>query len=77
LTSGVVIVFGPSQPELTINICHPIQTFEGTSNSLLARPAATTPAFRLSDFGLISLILPTQPNDRKVAPDTPPPKHLV
>jgi len=77
LTSGVVIVFGPAQPELTINICHPLQTFEGTSNTILARPAATGLGFGLPDFGFISLKPSTQPNDRNVAPDTPPPKHLV
>lgn len=28
LTGGVMIVSGPSHPEYTVNICHPIQSFD-------------------------------------------------
>ena len=50
-TAGLVIVSGPSHPELTINICQPLQTFDLVSSVLLARPAALLPEFILRDVG--------------------------
>ena len=77
LTTGVVVVSGPSQPELTINICQPIQMFDRVSNVLLARPATVLPEFALCDLGLTAIIETARLVDCRVAPDTPPPKHSV
>jgi hypothetical protein len=76
-TAGLVIVSGPSHPELTINICQPLQTFDRASNVLLARPAAVMPEFVLRDFGSTAPKQAAPPVDFKVAPDTPPPKRPV
>jgi hypothetical protein len=76
-TAGLVIVSGPSHPELTINICQPLQTFDRVSNVLLARPAAVMPEFVLRDWGSTAVKQPVQPADFIVAPDTPPPKRPV
>jgi hypothetical protein len=75
--AGFVIVSGSSHPELTVNICHPLQVFDQVSNILLARPATVLLEFALFDLGSTTVTKPAQPVDLKLAPDTPPPKHLV
>ncbi len=76
-TAGLVIVSGPSHPELTINICQPLQTFDRVSNTLLARPATVQPDFVLRDLGSTAVKKALRLVDFKVAPDTPPPKLPV
>ncbi len=74
LTAGIVIRSGSSQPEITANICHPSQTFDTVSSTLLARPATTTHGSTLLDLGAITANVAVQLIDYRVAPDTPPPK---
>jgi hypothetical protein len=74
VTDGLVIVAGPSQPELTANICQPLQTFSLTLNTLLVRPAPTVPVFLLCDLGLAVIETTARRVDYREAPDTPPPK---
>ena len=50
-TAGFVVVSGPSHPELTINICQPLQMCDRVSYTLLARPATVLPEFVLRDLG--------------------------
>lgn len=76
-TAGLVIVSGPIHPELTINICQPLQMFDRVSNILLARPGTVLPEFVLRDLGSIVVKKAVRLVDFKVAPDTPPPKHSV
>jgi hypothetical protein len=76
-TAGLVLVFGPSQPELTVNICRPIQTFDRVSNTLLAGPAMVLPVFVLRDLGSTAVREAVRLVDCRVPPDTPPPKRLV
>src|SRR5271163_83808 len=73
-TAGFVIVSSPRQPEFTINICQPIQTFDRVSNTLLALPAPVLPEFVLCDVGRTAVRETPQLADCKVAPETPPPK---
>ncbi|HVB81026.1 MAG TPA: hypothetical protein VNE82_13900 [Candidatus Binataceae bacterium] len=75
--AGFVVVAGPSRPELTINICQPIQTFDCVSNAPLARPATVLPEFVLRDLGSTVARETVRLVDYKVAPDTRPPKHPV
>lgn len=77
LTTGFVVVSGPSHPELTINICQPIQMFDRVSNTLLARPATVLPEFVLRHLGSTAVKETVRLVDYKVAPDTPPPKRPV
>jgi hypothetical protein len=74
-TARFVVVTGPSQPELTINICQPIQMFDRVSNTLRARPATVLPEFVLRDLGSTAVKETVRLVDCKVAPDTPPPKR--
>jgi len=77
LTAGIVIRSGPSQPEITANICHPLQTFDSVTNTLLARTAAATPESVLRDLGTITANVAVQLIEYRVAPDTPPPKFAA
>jgi hypothetical protein len=76
-TAGFVVVSGPSHPELTVNICQPLQMFDRVSYTLLARPATVLPEFVLLDLGSTSVKKAVRLVDFKVAPDTPPPKRPV
>jgi hypothetical protein len=76
-TAGIVVLSGPRQPEITINICQPIQTFDCVSNMLLARPAIVLPEFVLHDVGSPAIRAIPQLVDCKIDPDTPPPKRSV
>jgi len=76
LTAGVVIVSGPIHPELTVNICHPIQSFDRVSSTTVARPAAAVPESVLFDLGWVSGNGTAPLTERSVAPDTPPPKSI-
>ena len=70
-----LVVSGPSRPELTINICQPIQMLDRVSNPLLARPATVLPEFVLRALGSTAVKKAVRLVDVKVAPDTPPPKR--
>ncbi len=76
-TAGFVVVSGPSHPELTINICQPLQMFDRVSNTSLAPPATVVPEFVLRDLGSTAVKKAVRFVDLKVAPDTPPPKRPI
>lgn len=76
-TAGFVVVSGPSRPELTANICQPIQTFDRVTNILLARPAAVPPEFILRPLGSTAPSEAVRLVDCNVPPDTPPPKRAI
>ncbi|MGD0291274.1 MAG: hypothetical protein ABSC63_16685 [Candidatus Binataceae bacterium] len=74
LTTGFVLVSGHSEPELTMNICQPLQTFNLVFNPLIARPAPTVPEFVLCDMGSAMIGESAPSVDYSADPDTPPPK---
>ncbi len=76
VAAGVVIRSGHCQPELTMNICQPLQTFNPTLNKLLVPPAPSDPQFVLLDLGSSMEALPMHPDDHRAAPETPPPKFV-
>ncbi len=75
-TAGFVLS-GPGHPELTINICQPLQMYDRVSNTLLARPATVQPEFVLRDLGFTAVKEAARRVDFKLAPDTPPPKRSL
>jgi len=77
LSAGVIVVSGPSHPELTINICHPIEASGLVSSTLLARPAVTVPQWVLLVQGSSPPVSAARLVEHRVAPDTPPPKPLA
>ena len=74
LAAGVVILPGHNEPELTMNICQPLQTFNLTLSTMLAAPAPAVPEFVLFDLGSAGDAAPARLVDHRAAPDTPPPK---
>ena len=76
-TAGFTVVSGTSYPELTINICQPIQMFDRMSNTLLAPPATVFSEFVLRDLGSAAVKETLRLVNGKAAPDTPPPKRPV
>lgn len=77
LSSGVVIVSGPSHPEFTVNICQRTQAFNCASQTLLARPAVNAPEFVLLPSTSLTVKPTGQTVARDVPPDTPPPERLA
>jgi len=71
---GIVIISDHGQPEITENICQPLQTFSLVFNILLARPAPAVPELVLCDMGSALPGGITRTVDRGEAPDTPPPR---
>ena len=74
---GVMIRPGPSCPEITGNICNPLQSFQVASNIVLARPAIANCETALRDLGPIVGIFTARLIEPRVAPDTPPPEALA
>jgi hypothetical protein len=74
LSVGTILVSDHGQPEITENICQPLQTFNLVLNTLLARPAPAVPEFVLCALGLALIRETTRRVDYRETPDTPPPK---
>ena len=72
---GFAVVSRPNRPELTVDICQPIQMVDRVSNILLARPASALPEFTVRHLGSILPSEKLRLTDCKVAPETPPPKQ--
>ncbi len=77
LTSEFVLVSGPSHPEITVNICHPIQALDLVPVTLLARPAKNIPDQVLCDLGSTSASDVPPLTEFLAPPDTPPPKSII
>jgi hypothetical protein len=74
LSIGTIIISDHGQPEITENICQPLQMFNLVISTLLARPAPAVPEFVLCDMGSAVLEVTARSLDNREAPDTPPPK---
>ena len=72
--AGVIVVTGPSHPEFTVDICHPLQVFDRAPGTPLARPAAAVPETVLCDLGSITADAAPRSIELRIAPDTPPTK---
>jgi hypothetical protein len=74
LSVGTVVVSRHGQPQITENICQPLQTFNVVLNTLLARPAPGAPDLVLYETGSAPQSSSARPVDNREAPDTPPPR---
>ena len=76
--SGVAIVSGPHHPELTVNICQPLQSSFIATSVLLARPAPALGAdLALINLGSIVVRALKRSSAAPARPDTPPPKLIA
>ena len=75
--SGVCIVSGTGRPQVTLDVCHPLQAFSVVSKVLLAHPdSGGMPEPVLQLQGTISEHSTHRLIDLCFAPDPPPPKAL-
>jgi hypothetical protein len=77
LTSGVVFVPAPSHPEITVNVCTPIQMLSSALSSTLARPSVSVPRFVLFFGGSVKATPSGDVVECSEPPDTPPPERFV
>ncbi len=77
LSAGLVVRSGPGHPEITADICLPMQTFNLVSNTLLARPASAMPESILCNLGVATAPAAIKLIEYHGAPETPPPKSPV
>jgi hypothetical protein len=76
--TGLAVVSGPSHPELTVDICQPLQSSCIATSILLARPApALGLDLGLDDLGSIVVKALTRSSADAARPDTPPPKLIA
>lgn len=77
LSVGVVIRSGPRHPEITGNICSPLQSSQAASNFVLVRPTFAEFETVLHDLGPIVGVFIARLIESNVAPDTPPPEAFA
>ena len=76
-TAGLAFVAGPNHPQLTVDLCHPIQSFDHSVNVLFARPAPTTIEYVIGNFVTVAAELPVRIGSYISGPEPPPPKQLI
>lgn len=76
--TGVCIVSGPGHPQVTLDVCHPLQAFNTVDKVFLAHPDAGNIADPALDFqGTVPDRSMHKLIDLAFAPDPPPPKALI
>ena len=77
VATGLRIVPGPDRPEISLDVCHPLQTLNFTTATLIAPPPSgpATPLFY--EQGVIAQGPAARTIDRSFAPVPPPPKRLI
>jgi hypothetical protein len=77
VVTGLCLTPGPDRPQISLDVCHPLQTPNLVANTLLARPAAGLSQPRIRSLGSV-LELPSAKFTKNVfSPDPPPPKALA
>jgi hypothetical protein len=76
-TAGLALVAGPNHPELTVNVCRPIQSFDRAANILLARPAPIIIEHPIGKLVPVTAEAPVRIDDCISGPEPPPPKQLI
>jgi len=77
VVTGLCIKPGPQRPEVSLDVCHPLQAANPAANGFTARPAtglslsAIFPRQAIVERPLVRLI------DFTFTPDPPPPKPLA
>ena len=75
-TAGLVLFAGPNHPQLTIDLCHPVQSIDRAANILLARPAPTTIEHALGNLATVTAEAPLRIDSYISGPEPPPPKQI-
>jgi hypothetical protein len=72
---GVIVISDRSGPSISMDICHPLQSLETSSGSVMfARPAQPAMGARILSHEIYSQFVPVLKCRFAEAPDPPPPK---
>jgi hypothetical protein len=72
---GVIVIADRSGPSISMDICHPLQSLETSSGTVLvARPARPELGARIVSRESIAQFIPLLKSKFAEAPDPPPPK---
>jgi hypothetical protein len=75
---GVLVISDRSGPAISLDICHPLQSLETSSGTVLvARPALPALGAEIVAHETLSQFVPILKSKLAEAPDTPPPKLLA
>jgi hypothetical protein len=75
--NGVRIVPGPDHPQIALDACHPLQTFNLVSTVTTARSAWSFPSFAPYERGTIPERPRIKINNLNFPPDPPPPQATI
>jgi hypothetical protein len=74
---GVIVISDRSGPAISLDICHPLQSLETSSGTVLvARPALPTLGAEIVAHEALTQFVPILKSKLAEAPDPPPPKLL-
>jgi hypothetical protein len=74
---GVIVIADRSGPSISIDVCHPLQSLETTSGTVLvARPARPETGARIDSHESVAQFVPILKSKFAEAPDPPPPKRF-
>jgi hypothetical protein len=77
VVTGLRVTPGPAHPEISLDVCHPLQTPNLVASVLIARPAAGLSEPVIYSQGSIAERSAARLTEYAFAPDPPPPKALV
>ena len=76
--TGVCTVSGPAHPQVTLDVCHPLQAFNAVDKVFLAHPdTGNIPDPALDFQGTVPDHSTHKLIDLRFAPDPPPPKASI
>jgi len=74
---GLTIVHSHERPQITLNTCQALDSYDRSVNLGLALPVMETTQDRLLDLGFQSHEMPEPVMKRPIVPDTPPPELFL
>jgi hypothetical protein len=77
VVTGLCFISGPQRPEISLDVCHPLQAANPVANTVAARPAAGLSLSAI--FPRQSIVVRSLPRliGLIFAPDPPPPKPFA
>jgi hypothetical protein len=75
--AGLRIVQGPDRPAVSLDVCHPVQTFNLVATVTIARSASSLPERAPCTRDAITRQPRIKINSLNFAPDPPPPKAPI
>ena len=77
VVTGLCIISGPEHPEISLDVCHPLQAPNIVTSVLIARPASELSEPFMYPQGTTFELPLAEVAEIVLTPDPPPPKALV